>query len=120
MALLGGEHADIFREAGFTTQRLREELSELSSTSITELANAGIRYDESGTRYGPPGKNGKIRTALPEHILITTAGGYGGGWSIVIPSLTWTRMYSPTTRAVRLPGEAPVQRNATRAELAFA
>jgi hypothetical protein len=120
MVILGGEHADIFIEAGLSTRQVREELSRLSATSITELASAGIRYDVPGTRYGEPDAKGRIRTARPEHILVTTAGGHGGGWSIVIPSLTWSRMYNPTTRAVRVPGEKAVDRNAAAAELDFA
>lgn len=120
MAIVGGEHADIFIEAGLSTQQIREALSELSSVSIEELANAGIRYDTPGTRYGKPDANGRMVSAPPEHILVTTAGGYGGGWSVVIPSLTWTRMFLPITRAVRLPGEDAVVRNAALAELDFA
>jgi hypothetical protein len=120
MAILGGEHADIFIHAGLSTRQVREALSELSHTSIDELAKGGVRYDVEGTRYGPPDTNGRIRSAKPEHILVTTAGGYGGGWSIVIPSLTWTRMYLPTTRAVRVPGQKAVEREVERSELDFA
>lgn len=104
---LGPEHAGILADAGMSQRQVSEELSELSKTSVSELAAAGLRHDASGAHYCAPDGDGRILTARPEHILVTTAGGYGAGWSAVVPCWTWTRSALPCTRPVNFPGSSP-------------
>jgi len=107
LVVLGPEHAGILAASGISQRQLSEALSEMSKTSVSELAAAGLRHDAAGAHYSPPDEAGRILTARPEHILITTAGGHGAGWSTVVPCWTWTRSTLPCTRPVRLPGELP-------------
>lgn len=122
IVVLGPEHAEVLLGAGLTQAQVRQNLSALSSISPAELANVGIRFDDAGTRYGKPDAQGLITTAKPEHILVVTAGGAGAGWSMVIPPLTWTKSFLPSTRAITLPGQPIIERNPALAdpELDFA
>jgi hypothetical protein len=116
IVVLGPEHADVLIAAGLTQSQVRQKLSVMSAVSTAELAAAGIRFDDSGTRYGKPDSQGRIMTARPEHILVMTAGGAGAGWSMVIPPLTWIKSFLPSTRAVNVPGQPPVERDVAAAE----
>lgn len=120
IVVLGPEHADVLISAGLSQAQVRQKLSVLSAVTPAELAAGGIRYDDPGTRYGKPDAQGKILTARPEHILVMTAGGAGAGWSMVIPPLTWTKSFLPSTRPIRLPGDAAIERNSSSDEPDFA
>ena len=102
---LGPEHAELLADAGLSQRNVSERLSELSMTSVSELARAGIRHDEPTAHYGPVDPQGRILTARPEHILVMTAGGYGAGWSAVVPCWTWTKSCKPATAPIVLPGQ---------------
>ena len=111
MIVLGPEHASVLAEGGMTTRQISEALSEFSKVSIAEMSAAGIEYEFASTRFGKPGADGRMLTARPEHVLVMTAGGYGSGWSSVIPSYALLHAGLPATRAVSVPGQpVPAQR----------
>lgn len=117
---LGPEHTGLLAEAGLTPAQIRHKLSEFSMTSKAELSAAGIEYALSTNHYSEPDAQGRILTAHPEHILVVTAGGYGSGWSAVMPCYTTLATHHPATRPVRLPGRPAPVRDPARTEFDFA
>lgn len=117
---LGPEHAGLLADAGWSPAQIRIALSALSTTSKAELAAAGIEYELAPNHYVVPDATGGILSARPEHILIVTAGGYGSGWSAIVPSYSMLSSSHPATRSVRLRGELQSQRDASAAQLDLA
>ena len=107
-------------EGGLKPRDVRAALSELSAVSIAQLAEAGIRYDAAGTNYCKPDAAGRMTTVIADNILVVTAGGYGAGWSTVIPCWSWALTQHPVTRPVRVPGRATFERDLAKSELDFA
>jgi hypothetical protein len=118
--VLGPEHAGVLADGGLMPRQIRGALSEISAVSIEQLAAAGIRHDSKGSRFCAPDEQSRMMTALPEHILVMTAGGPGAGWSSVIPGWAWVQTCHPITKPVRLPGVPPDVRDESLAELDFA
>lgn len=99
MAVIGPEHADSIRRAGWSKQDVREFLFEHTWVTRDQLVAAG-RITENDDSVGD-----RFRTvSSPQDLTIVTAGGYGGRWSAVIPS--WAR--TVTSRAVSLPVESTI------------
>lgn len=117
---IGPEHTGVLIDAGMTQQQVREVIARYSTLTAAEVAYAGQRIERPPPRYQLPDATGRIPNSPPEHICIVTAGGHGAGWSAVIPSWTWAKHSLPVTKAIQLPGEAPVTRNAAASELDFA
>jgi len=115
---LGPEHAGLLADAGMKPERIRELLSEFSHTSAQELLAAGIEIERTTNHYSKPDAEGRILTAMPGHILVVTAGGYGSGWSAVMPCYTTLATHHPTSRPVRLPGR-PTPQQISASQLAF-
>lgn len=103
---LGPEHALQLADAGLSLHDVREELSRRSRVTESELAAAGVLLD-TGAYSMVPDSDGYLPVALPQHILVVTAGGPGAGWSAAIPCWTGTTNTHPVTRAVRLDGDTP-------------
>ncbi len=118
--VLGPEHAQLLSEAGLMPAQIRASLSDFSTTSKAELSAAGIEYELSTNHYSEPDENGRILTAHPRQILIVTAGGYGAGWSAVMPCWTTAATHRPATRAVRLPGQPVRLQDPQAVQLDFA
>jgi hypothetical protein len=111
------EHGRVFREAGWSKDRLRERLLELGSKPLSEVA-AGAGGCAEGMAVGPsglkgalgpvsvanglPGEEPRIPKFVPEGLLIVHAGGSAGLFSAVIGG--WARGAigsSPVTREVK-------------------
>lgn len=104
MIVLGPEHADVLASACLMPADIRVELSELSKVTMDEMLEAGINVGRTSGHFSRPGPDGRMLTARPEHILVSTAGGHGAGWSVVIPSFTGLNDCHAATRAVMVPG----------------
>jgi hypothetical protein len=117
---LGPEHAGLLAEAGLQPRDIRAALSEFSTTSEAELLAAGIELRFAPNHYSEPDARGRLLTARPEHILVVTAGGFGSGWSAVIPCFTTLVTHHPATRPVRLPGRTEPRHDPAVAEFDFA
>lgn len=104
MIVLGPEHADVLASGGLMPSDISRRLSELSKVTKADVSAAGIEVDRASRHFSPMGSDGRMLTAAPEHVLVTTAGGHGAGWSVVIPSFTGLNDCHPSTRAVHLPG----------------
>jgi hypothetical protein len=107
MVVLGPEHASVLAEGGLTTRQISETLSEFSKVTKAEMSAAGIQYEFASSRFSKPDAEGRMLTVRPEHVLVMTAGGYGSGWSAVIPAYTGLHAGHPATRAIVLPGQGP-------------
>ena len=99
---------------------VRAALSDLSAVTIEQLAAAGIKHDAPGTNYCKPDASGRMITVIPDNILVMTAGGFGAGWSMVIPCWSWALTQHPVTRVIEVPGRARHVRDAAKSELDFA
>lgn len=97
--VLGPEHADTIREAGWSRRDVREYLHERSVLTRGALRRAGRLLP------GPEDDADRLPTIDgPDSILLVTAGGYGGRWSAVVP--TWTS--TVTTRFSSHPVEQTI------------
>lgn len=117
---LGPEHAGLLAEAGWTPRDVRAALSAWSTTSQEELQAAGIELRFAPNHYSEPDTAGRLLTARPEHILVVTAGGFGSGWSAVIPCYTTLVTHHPASRPVRLPGAPQPRHDPQAVQLDFA
>ena len=106
IVVLGPEHALVLREAGWSLERARDLLVELTRVTPAELAAAGV-VAESGTQHAEePGADGRVPTFRDvEDLLLVTAGGEGSGWSAYLPAAAPTQHTRFATRRVKLPGE---------------
>jgi hypothetical protein len=85
LIVLGPEHADVLRSAGLSPQAIAEHLSEATRLTKADFARAGILVEEDNLLERAADADGRFTTAAPDHICVTTAGGAGAGWSVVIP-----------------------------------
>jgi hypothetical protein len=120
IVVLGPEHASVLVDAGLKPRDVRAALSDISAVSISQLAEAGIKYDAPGTNYCTPDASGRMTTVIADNILVMTAGGFGAGWSMVIPCWSWALTQHPVTRLVQVPGRGVATRDPARSELDFA
>ena len=120
MVVLGPEHASVLVDGGLKPRDVRAALSDLSAVTIEQLAAAGIKHDAPGTNYCKPDASGRMITVIPDNILVMTAGGFGAGWSMVIPCWSWALTQHPVTRVIEVPGRARHVRDAAKSELDFA
>lgn len=81
VVVLGPEHADSIRHAGWSRSDVREFLYENTILTRRELREAGRLLDDDADEAD------RLPTLTgPEGLLLVTAGGYGGRWSAVIPA----------------------------------
>jgi hypothetical protein len=99
MIVLGPEHANLLADAGISQRQFAELLSSMSMVDVEELYRLGW----PASRYKPD-SDGKVVTVQPNYILTISAGGFGAGWSLVIPSWARTGEFLPCTRVVATPG----------------
>jgi len=99
--VLGPEHTGVLVDAGLGPDEIRYELSRTSAISPEELRAAGIEPNAPGTSYDEMDERGYYYSAKPENILVATAGGYGAGWSVVIPAWSMSSVSNSVTRPVR-------------------
>jgi hypothetical protein len=81
MLVVSPEHASRFKDAGWTKQRLRDELLELLTIDGSELVRGAQGCDE-----GLPESvaSSRIPKFLPDGLLIVHAGGKAGLFSAII------------------------------------
>ena len=88
--VLGGEHADILRQSGWSKQDVRRFLVEHAGRTVADPKRAGRRPGAV-----EPGDETTWKHAFerPEDILIVCAGGQAGCWSACLPGWgnKWTR-----------------------------
>lgn len=102
--LLGPEHAGVLFEGGLGLDEIQYELSRTSAISPDELRAAGIEPETPGTHFSEErDERGYHYSAKPENILVTTAGGQGAGWSMVVPSWSMCTISDSVTWPVQLP-----------------
>jgi hypothetical protein len=94
---IGPEHARVFREAGWSKQRLRDRLLDLLTTPAEDLAPGADGIDE-GT-LGPPEPRRKFRD---DGLLLVHAGGPAGLFSAAIGGWGGTGGSLPVTQEVRM------------------
>ncbi len=104
VVVLGPEHADAVRSAGWSRARAREFLQRESRVTAEELEAAGVPIERSGAHAMTPGPDGRYETVLePEDIFLVTAGGAGAGWSAYIPVWAPKNNAQAVTRRVVAP-----------------
>jgi hypothetical protein len=87
VVVLGPEHADAVRAAGWSRLRAREYLMAQTRISEADLEAAGLPLETTGAHAMAPEADGLYATIRdPEDILLVTAGGAGAGWSALIPA----------------------------------
>ena len=102
LLVVGPEHAHVFRDAGWSKERLRERLFELTRRPAGELARgAGGSPEGIDPKFvSDPGMR-VPKFALPERIAIVHAGGDAGLFSMVYGSWVAGEIGSqPVTRSV--------------------
>jgi hypothetical protein len=85
LIVLGPEHAEVLRGAGLSQRAIAEHLSEATRLTKADFARAGVVVAEDNLLEHAADADGRYTTAVPDHICVTTAGGAGAGWSVVIP-----------------------------------
>ena len=96
--LWSGEHAEVFRKAGWSKVQVRQSLWEQARRTVAELKRAGrlpmplLPEDETAWRHV---------TRTPEEILVVRAGAAAGAFSACLPG--WGP--NNATRAVAIPVE---------------
>ena len=107
VVVLGHEHAQSLREAGWTRQRAREFLVEHSRISPAELAAGGIHLETGAQHDMSPGADGRLATFVDtDDIVLVTAGGPGAGWSAYLPAWAPRQHSRSVTRRLREAGAA--------------
>jgi hypothetical protein len=107
VVILGYEHANAVRRAGWSQQHVRRFLVEHSRISLAELAAAGIHPEVGSQHDMTPAADGTLATfADPDDIVLVTAGGPGAGWSAYLPSWAPPKHSRSVTRRVRPVDEA--------------
>jgi hypothetical protein len=95
LVIVSPEHARVFREAGWSKQRLRACLLDLLTLSADELSPGAGGMDE-----GTPGLSGPATKFPPDGLLLVHAGGPAGLFSAVVGG--WAPGGSaPVTQEVR-------------------
>ena len=107
IVVLGHEHEQSLRTAGWTQQRCREFLVESSRISPAELAAGGVHVESGAQHDMSVDASGKIATfAEPQDIVLVTAGGAGAGWSAYLPAWAPKQHSRSVTKRLRAVGEA--------------
>jgi hypothetical protein len=99
VVVMGPEHARLLADAGISQDEVRRYLASESRLSVEDFHRAGILLDD-GFYDMKPEEDGKLTTCPEDHIVLTTAGGEGAGWSLVIPCWTGGMNTKPVTRPV--------------------
>jgi hypothetical protein len=102
LLVVGPEHARVFREGGWTKERLRGRLFELTTSPAGEVARgAGGSPEGVETRFVSDPDMPVAKFAAPDRILIVHAGGDAGLFSMVYGSWAAGEIGSqPVTRSV--------------------
>jgi hypothetical protein len=102
MLVVGPEHANVLRAAGWSKQRVRERLFELTHSPAGEIARgAGGSPEGVDPRFVTDPDMPIAKFAAPERILIVHAGGDAGLFSMVYGSWAAGEIGSqPVTRSV--------------------
>ncbi|MDQ1396407.1 MAG: hypothetical protein QOG64_1666, partial [Acidimicrobiaceae bacterium] len=103
LIVLGPEHAEVLRGGGLSQRAVAEYLASASRMTEADFARAGIMLDTDSFYKQAPEADGRLTTAAPDHIWITTAGGAGAGWSVVLPCWTGGMNTQPLTKPVVVP-----------------
>ncbi|EED36242.1 thiol-disulfide oxidoreductase domain protein [Luminiphilus syltensis NOR5-1B] len=107
VVILGHEHAQSLRKAGWSKSQARAFLAEHSRISPAELAAGGIHVESGAQHDMSIGADGRIATfADPADITLVTAGGAGAGWSAYLPAWAPKQHSLSITRRLRPVGEA--------------
>jgi hypothetical protein len=105
--VLGPEHAGFCIREGWTQAQVREFLCLESRISPDELVASGVQIERGAAHDMTPGDDGRLATILsPDHLVLTTGGCEGAGWSTWIPNWAPSIASVATTRRVRPAGEA--------------
>jgi hypothetical protein len=106
IAVVGPEHRKAMVASGMSKIGVRDRIVAASRIHPEELRAAGIHLDSGRVHDMTPGGDGLLATFRePEHLLVTTAGGHGAGWSAYIPGWAPTKNSRITTRRVRAEAE---------------
>jgi hypothetical protein len=100
LIVLGPEHAEILRSAGISQPAIAEHLSTETRLTEADFARAGILLERDSFYNQVPEHDGRLTTASPDHIWVTTAGGPGAGWSAVFPCSAGGIATQPVTKPV--------------------
>jgi len=84
LIVVGPEHADIFLQAGWTQDDVCRKIAQEAQISVAELDYWGVELEAN--KIWPADSNGLVATCAPEDILLVTAGGFGAGFSSLLPS----------------------------------
>jgi len=107
VVVMGPEHAQAVRQAGWTQEQAREFLCRESRIRPEELVQSGVPLEVGNQHDMIPGQDGKLPSiGAPSDVYLVTAGGAGPGWSAYIPSFAPLQHTRAVTRRVRLLGEA--------------
>ena len=107
IVLMGPEHANAVREAGWTQPQVREYLTEHSRVRPSDLIDNGVPLEVDSCHDMTAGADGRLPSfASADDVFIVTAGGYGPGWSAYLASFSPTQHTRAVTRRVRAFGEA--------------
>ncbi len=107
IVVMGPEHAQAVRQAGWSQQQAREFLCRESRIRPDELAASGVLLEVGNQHDMVAGEDGKLPSiAKPEDLFLVTAGGAGPGWSAYIPGFAPLQHTRAVTRRVRGLGEA--------------
>jgi hypothetical protein len=103
---LGPEHETALREAGWSRDDLRDELTRHSRVRAQDLLDAGVLLEQGSHHDMVPDEDGYLDTVRdPDDVFVVTTGGAGGGWSAVIPSWAPKKHAQIVSRRVRMPDE---------------
>jgi hypothetical protein len=103
---VGGEHARVFYEAGWSKARVREELDRLLMIPVRELVpgRSGLSGLTEAEKADPDALIPKFKNGT---FNIIRAGGYAGKYSAIIPSIGGKGSIEPVTREISDAGPRP-------------
>ena len=99
LIVFAGEHAELFRQSGWTKRDVRDFLVQHARRTVADLKRAARRPGEIEPADETTWKHAFER---PEDILIVCAGGQAGSWSACLPG--WGNKW---TRSVTTPIDTP-------------
>jgi hypothetical protein len=106
IVVLGPEHAEILRAAGWSQRAICEHLAERTRLSPSEVEAAGVPLDDrtwEWIREHGFGRDGKLPVTHPDLLTLVTAGGTGAGWSHVIFGYAPSTVFTAVTKEVVVP-----------------
>jgi hypothetical protein len=107
IVVMGPEHAQAVRQAGWTQPQARDFLCRESRITPEELRACGVPLEVGNQHDMVAGEDGKLPSiATPEDVYLVTCGGAGPGWSAYIPSFAPLQHTRAVSRRVRPLGEA--------------